>query len=485
MCLPGQPPPGPAQVPATAADAVAMAQSALAWLAAADPVTLTAAEQADCLRVLGRAESLHTAAHASVLAAFRSSRGYEDDGQGSAKTWLRCQTRITDSAATGAMGWARRLAAHPLVRGALADAEISSSWAKQICAWTDRLPAGTRDDADSILLGAARGGADLEDIDGLAEELRRQCAEPDTDRDDDGFDDRQVRLETTFAGAGKLDGDLTPACAAALGAVLDALGKPAGPEDLRTKWQRRHDALEEGCRRLIAAGGLPGRAGQPTQIILHMNLDRLRGLPGASDAEATFPGPAAPPGAECDATIVPVVTGHVDPAALDRLTALMRGTNDDDDAETARRRLSAQAARRTVLAAAADVLSGPAGLAAYLRTGILGGAAAAISLPLDTGTATDSIPAHLRRLVILRDRHCRYPGCYQPPAACQPHHIRPRSKGGKTSLGNMALLCTFHHLVVIHRWGWDIALNPDGTVTVTSPDGTRVLHSHSPPPQAA
>jgi hypothetical protein len=40
-------------------------------------------------------------------------------------------------------------------------------------------------------------------------------------------------------------------------------------------------------------------------------------------------------------------------------------------------------------------------------------------------------------------------------------------------------------LIVIHRWGWDIALNPDGTVTVTSPDGTRVLHSHSPPTQAA
>ena len=53
-----------------------------------------------------------------------------------------------------------------------------------------------------------------------------------------------------------------------------------------------------------------------------------------------------------------------------------------------------------MLAAAADVLSGPAGLAAYLRTGVLGGAAAAISLPLDTGKATDSIPAHLRRLVM-------------------------------------------------------------------------------------
>ena len=131
------------------------------------------------------------------------------------------------------------------------------------------------------------------------------------------------------------------------------------------------------------------------------------------------------------------------------------------------------------------MLSGPAGLAACLRTGVLGGAAAAISLPLDTGTATDSIPAHLRRLVILRDRHCRWPGCYQPPARCHPHHLRPRRKGGSTSLVNLALLCVFHHLVAVHRWGWQIVLNPDATVTVTSPDGDRVLHSHSPPTQAA
>jgi hypothetical protein len=238
------------------------------------------------------------------------------------------------------------------------------------------------------------------------------------------------------------------------------------------------------CRLLVASNCLPERAGQPTQILLHVDLDRLRGMPGAADAEATFPGPIAPPGAECDATIVPVVTGHVDPVALDRLVALVRGSG-GDGAETARRELSAEAARRLVLTAAADVLSGPAGLAAYLRTGVLGGAAAAISLPLDTGTATDSIPAHLRRLVILRDRHCRWPGCYQPPARCHPHHIRPRRKGGKNSLVNLALLCSFHHLIMIHREGWEITLNPDGTVTMTSPDGDRVLHSHSPPTQAA
>jgi hypothetical protein len=54
-------------------------------------------------------------------------------------------------------------------------------------------------------------------------------------------------LGVTFGGAGRLTGDLTPGCSAALSAVLEALGKPAGPEDTRTAPQRRHDALEEAC----------------------------------------------------------------------------------------------------------------------------------------------------------------------------------------------------------------------------------------------
>jgi hypothetical protein len=49
-------------------------------------------------------------------------------------------------------------------------------------------------------------------------------------------------------GTGNLDGNLTPQCAAALRAVMGALGKRRGPEDLRTKGKRLHDALEDGCR---------------------------------------------------------------------------------------------------------------------------------------------------------------------------------------------------------------------------------------------
>jgi hypothetical protein len=147
----------------------------------------------------------------------------------------------------------KRLLAHPSVGQALAEAAISPSWARAICAWTDQLPEDGRDEADTILLAAAAGGATLADLAGLAEEMRRRAAGPD-EGGDHGFDDRSLWLGLTFAGAGRLTGDLTPACAAALSAVLEALGKKTGPEDGRSLAQRRHDALEEACQRLIGAG---------------------------------------------------------------------------------------------------------------------------------------------------------------------------------------------------------------------------------------
>jgi hypothetical protein len=133
---------------------------------------------------------------------------------------------------------------------------------------------------------------------------------------------------------------------------------------------------------------------------------------------------------------------------------------------------------------AVALLSGPAGLASRLRTGFfLAGPAASISLPLDVGTATDTIPPHLRRAVILRDQHCGFPGC--TTTECQVHHIIPLSEGGATCLENLTLACTFHHLIAVHAWGWKLILNADGTKTAISRDGRRVLHSHDPPKACA
>jgi len=343
--------------------------------------------------------------------------------------------------------------------------------------------------------------------------MRERAAGP--DRDDGGFSDRSLLLDTTFEGAGRLTGDLTPQATAALRTILDSLGKKAGPEDERTQPQRNHDALEEACRRLAGQGGLPDVAGQPIHAQVHITLDQLRAMRGAADAEAAWAaGRAVPDGSlgwaldrataeayACDAQLVPVVSGHIDPAALAAATAELLGRHRGGPLATplacpagedcpharggGRREPSASARRRledTVLRAAADVLSGPAGLAAFLRRGLLASEFPVVkSLPLDLGTPTKMVPPHLRDAVIKRDRHCVFPGCRRRPARCQVHHIVPRSKGGITALTNLALMCEFHHLIAIHRWGWQLVMHADGTVTATSPDKRKVLRGHGPP----
>jgi hypothetical protein len=54
----------------------------------------------------------------------------------------------------------------------------------------------------------------------------------------------------------------------------------------------------------------------------------------------------------------------------------------------------------------------------------------------------------------------------------------------KTSVKDCVLLCPFHHQIVIHRWGWTLVVNPDGTTSAWNKNKTKVLHSHGPPARA-
>jgi hypothetical protein len=211
---------------------------------------------------------------------------------------------------------------------------------------------------------------------------------------------------------------------------------------------------------------------------------------GGSDGAAWLDGDAAA-AVTCDALLTPVVTGEVNPAALDDLVRLCvelagHGSGRCGDgagaaAPTARGR---EALEQAIIGKAVDLVSGPGGLASFLRTRQLGARLGGPSLPLDVGYA-ESVPAGIRNAVLLRDRHCRWAGgCSQPAAGCQVHHVKHKSRGGKTSVRDCVLLYWFHHEIVIHRWGWTLVLNPDGTTTAWSPDKTRVLHSHSPPARA-
>src|SRR5580692_1085136 len=339
-------------------------------------------------------------------------------------------------------------------------------------------------------------------------------------------------------------------------AVLDALSAPSGGGDLRTRPQRYHDALGEALRRLLASDLLPKRAGQPVKALVHLYFAELRELDEDSalqdkwigeyrarwaghraaasvstgDGGAWLEGDAARE-VVCDAMIIPVVTGDIDPAAVEELIALCvtyhqlrtQDTTTPDPAEPPASTgtqdgtgagapaastaipglgpvpagLTSTAARHAEQAAAVEetlaelehqilgkilaVLSGPGGAASFLRRNLAGKGLNGPSLPLDVGQ-TDEIPLHLRRLVAVRDQQCQFPGgCDQPASGCEAHHVTHRQDGGHTSLTNLKDYCWWHHHVVLHELGWTLTVHPDGTSQVTSPDG-KTIRSHSPPP---
>src|ERR1035441_1280162 len=246
-------------------------------------------------------------------------------------------------------------------------------------------------------------------------------------------------------------------------------------------------------RRLVSAGLLPERAGQPAKVIAHMSLadlmdldadstlqkawtERVRGQ-GArhrgvasvagSDGAAWLDGDAAE-GFACDAPITPVVFGEVNPAVLDDLVRLCvqlarhgHGQATALPAATAppaapppcpaqvapltqaapvtlltppgpatpvtpprppRTRvppqalqvllsspdlLSHEALERAIIGKAVALVSGPGGLASFLRREQLGARLAGPSLPLDVGYS-DDVPAAIRNAVRLRDKFCQW-----------------------------------------------------------------------------
>jgi hypothetical protein len=339
---------GAAPAFASVGEAMDMARAALGYLAAVDATALAAETQAECLRDLERAEAVLTAGRASVLSAFTAGKGYAADADYSATAWLMHRTGTTRGAAASHTAWARRYETHPRVVAALAAGELSESYGRAICRWTDRLPEKYRDGSDELLVKAAAGGLGLADLSALFAEMYERARSELPDEDPArAFADRGVRLETTFQGAGVMTGDLTPECAAIVGKVLDALSAPAGKDDDRTRDQRYHDALAGAMRRLVAAKLLPERAGQPVKVWAHISLADLMLLDGdsalqqqwtaqvrerwaarraaasetGSDGGAWLAGDAAEAIA-CDAAMAPIVTGDVNIDALEDLVRL-------------------------------------------------------------------------------------------------------------------------------------------------------------------
>ncbi len=60
-----------------------------------------------------------------------------------------------------------------------------------------------------------------------------------------------------------------------------------------------------------------------------------------------------------------------------------------------------------------------------------------------------------------RDSGCTFPGCDVAPQWCERHHVIAWQDGGNTNIGNLTLVCAFHHHQFAKR-GWQCQINSDG-----------------------
>ena len=208
-------------------------------------------------------------------------------------------------------------------------------------------------------------------------------------------------------------------------------------------------------RRLTAANLLPERAGQPVKTWVHITLADL--LLPALDADSALQeqwteqvrarwaarrAHAAETGATdgawldgdaagaiaCDAAMAPIVTGDVNVDALEDLVRLC--VELDARRRDGTRDAAWAAIEQAVIGKAVDLLSGPGGLASFLRRRQLGVRLGGPSLPLDIGYA-ESIPAGIRNAVLLRDRHCQRGRRLHPARRGlrgAPHHAQGRRR---------------------------------------------------------
>ena len=63
----------------------------------------------------------------------------------------------------------------------------------------------------------------------------------------------------------------------------------------------------------------------------------------------------------------------------------------------------------------------------------------ALGQVLDVGRRTRTVTAPLWAALVVRDRHCAFPGCDTPTSRCDAHHIRLWADGGPTTLTNPTL----------------------------------------------
>jgi hypothetical protein len=232
----------------------------------------------------------------------------------------------------------------------------------------------------------------------------------------------------------RVDGELDPETGetllTALRAIMDAEAR-SGADDRRTPAQRRADALGEICRQWLDGSDRPHVAGERPHVTVTVGV---RALPDQRTSAESAGGMESAEEPTFDS-----------PPELDHLGPVRP--------EVAKRLACDASITRVVMAGRSE--------------------------PLDVGRRTPVVSPAMRRAVIVRDRHCRFPACDRPQTWCDAHHVVHWADGGPTAVANLVLLCRRHHRMVHERGAFRLALE-QGRPVFRRPDGS-MLEGRAPP----
>ncbi|WP_029429967.1 HNH endonuclease signature motif containing protein [Blastococcus sp. URHD0036] len=394
-------------------------QSALDALAAVDLDELSDGPLLDHVRELAVAQNRLGAALTRAVRRADVRAACEHDGAKTMQSWLRGHLRVSGGLAKDLVGHGRALESLPATEAAFAAGDLG---ADQVGVITEIVKPANLD-------LAAEQGIDIAEVEaalvtvalhGSHRDLQLACGDYLAKLDPDGpepdpTEERAFTMVQHADGTWTVHGTLDPVGGQKLATALESTSAASRcAGDTRSRAQRDGDALVQLADNALASGQLPVLRTVKPHVIVTIGIDDL----------------------------VDPATGHG--AATTGLGATI---------SAARARWAACDSTITRIVLDPD------------------------GLPIDVGRDHRVVPAHIRKAVELRDKKCVFAGCEAPRWYCDVHHIIEWMNGGRTSVGNSALLCERHHGKVHHgyRIERDDTAPPGQRWRTYRPDGTEII----------
>lgn len=426
-----------------------MLTDAVNVLTGVDPTELDPAVLGDYVLGLLTESRRVAAVQVGIADRFATSGAWAHEGARSAHTWVASQSNETRGRV---LGWARTGAAmrtHPEMAAAFVSGDVTAGHLDALATAVADYPT-TRADLDT----AATEIVDLAQTMNVAEFREHLAAlchwiDPTAVEKDERKRDSEAYLRLSRIGGGmwRMDGLLPDEVGTAFKAVLVAVRRRLRAE---AKKNQPHPADPPDSANETPAGAMDHRFGS------RQNIDAFRHLLGLVANTTNPDGTIALPSVN---GARPVVHLTVD------IESLIAESQNQAAAWLERFGVPAHAISAAKAAfLACDSVIEPM----ILRDGHL-----VATLP-----SIQTVPAHLRKAVLRRDRCCRINSCDAP--IDEVHHLVFLSHGGPTTMANLAGLCWYHHHL-IHGEGWTLTGDANHELTLTNTT-TGQQWTNRPPP---